>query len=251
MVEETFDAWLPADYLRDYYGGEVAEDERYAIRYFVEQQRHAKPGPTLCFGCGPTLHHVFSAAPHATTLYLADYLPANLAEIDKWRRRAPDAHDWRRFVHYTLACEFLREPTDAEVTARLELTRERISDLLPTDAGLDLPLGRGFHEHFSTVLSPFCADSATADRTVWARYSRNIASLVKPGGCLLTSALRRCTQYKVGQRFFPSANIDEHDLRGVLAQDFRKDAIRVEVQEVPEHADQGYSGILLARSEKA
>lgn len=250
MVEDTFDTWVPGDYLREYYSGAVSADEQHAIRYFVEQQRDLATGPALCFGCGPTLHHVFSAAPHTTALYLADYLPENLAEIDRWRRRAPGAHDWRPFARYTLACELGREPSDAEVQDRLELTRERIADLLPADAGLEHPLGSRFHEFFTIVLSPFCADSATADQAVWARYSRHIASLVQPGGRLLTSALRRCRQYRVGPRFFPSANIDEHDLRAVLTEDFPSHRVQVEVREVPEHADQGYSGILLARAER-
>lgn len=250
MVETTFETWVPGDYLREYYSREVSPDERHAIRYFVEEQRGRVPGPTLCFGSGPTLHHVFSAAPHTSALYLADYLPQNLDEIDKWLRRAPGAHDWRPFVQYTLLCELGREPTEAEVGARSELTRDRIAGLLPADAGLEDPLGRSFRGAFATVLSPFCADSATGDRGVWERYSRNIASLVAPGGRLLVSALRRCRQYRVGARHFPSANIDEADLQTVLLADFPESAVRVEVREVGEHADQGYSSILLACADR-
>jgi hypothetical protein len=55
----------------------------------------------------------------------------------------------------------------------------------------------------------------------------------------------------VGPRFFPSANVDENDLREILAQDFSPDTIEVEVREVPEHRAQGYAGILLARARKA
>ncbi len=249
MVENTFDAWVPADYLREYYQ-EVSADERHAIRFFADQLSGLASETTLCFGSGPTLHHVFSAAFRSKALYLADYLPQNLEAIDKWRRGAPDAHDWRPFVRYTLSCEQGREPSEHEVSERLELTRSRIVGLLPADAGLEDPLGREFRGHFSTVLSPFCADSATADHDVWVRYSRNIASLVQPGGRLLTSALWRCQRYRVGSRYFPSANVDAADLEAVLAADFDGPSIRVEVREVPEHADQGYLGILLARSEK-
>jgi hypothetical protein len=251
MAEKTYDEWVPADYLREYYGTKVDADEQNAIRYFVEQQRDSKRGPVLCFGSGPTLHHVFSSAPYATALYLADYLPVNLAEIEKWRQRAPGAHDWSPFVRYTLSCELDREPTEAEIAARLELTRERIAGLLPTDAGLERPLGPDFHRYFSTVLTPFCAEAATTDRAVWVRYSRNIASLVAPGGRLLTAAVRRCDEYRVGPRFFATTNIDEKDLRAVLSEDFAPSTIQVEAREVPEHAQQGYSSILLARADRA
>ena len=250
-VEETFDEWVPADYLREYYGTKVDADEQNAIRYFVEEQRGSELGPVLCFGSGPTLHHVFSAAPYASALYLADYLPVNLAEIEKWQKRAPGAHDWSPFVRYTLSCELAREPSAAEVTARLELTRARIAGLLPTDAGLERPLGPDFHRYFTTVLTPFCAEAATTDKAVWARYSRNIASLVAPGGRLLTAAVRHCHKYRVGRRYFPTTYIDENDLRAVLTEDFPSNTIQVEAREVPEHVEQGYSSILLARADQA
>jgi len=250
MVEDTFENWKPGDYLQEFYGAGVCGDELHAIRFFVEEQRGGKSGPALCFGCGPTLHHVFSMALHHTDIYLADYLPENLAEVRKWIEQAPDAHDWRPWARYTLSCEWGREPSDAEVEARMALTRARIVKLLPTDAGLENPLGSEFRGYFSTVLTPFCADSATADKATWRRFSRHIASLVAPGGRLLTSALRHCAHYRVGGRRFPGANIGEDDLRAVLLQDFDPDTVRVEVREVSGHGDQGYSAILLARSDR-
>ena len=245
-----FKEWVPRDYLRDYFC-EVQEDERHAIRYFVEQIRSAPVGPILCFGCGPTLHHVFLTAPHTSELVMADYLPRNLKEIDAWRNDVAGAHDWTAFVRYTLYCESGREPRPDEITARMGLLRARITALVPADAGLRDPLGQQFRDRFAVVLSPFCADSATDDKAVWARYSHNIASLVRPGGLMLTAALRRCSRYKVGERFFPSANVDASDLRMVLEEDFVPSTVSVEAREMAEHEVQGYTGILLARALKA
>lgn len=246
----AFEDWVPRDYLGEYYR-EVQEDERSTIRYFVEQIREAHPGPVLCFGCGPTLHHVFLAVPRMTELYLADYLPGNLAEIDRWRNQGSDAHDWTPFVRHTLQCESGVDPDSLEIAARMDLLRQGISGLVPADAALEDPLGSEFRGRFATVLSPYCAESATEDKAVWARYSRNIATLVRPGGLFLTSAVRCCRRYKAGQRFFPAANIDENDLREVLLRDFRPDTVEVEVCEVPENSAQGFSAILLARALKA
>jgi hypothetical protein len=81
----------------------------------------------LVFGTGPTLHQVFLAAPKASEIHLADYLPANLEEIERWRTRDPAAHDWRAFVRYTLECEGLTAPTDGDITRREELTRSKIT----------------------------------------------------------------------------------------------------------------------------
>lgn len=247
---DSFDEWAPRDYLRDYFN-EVQEDERHAIRYFVEQMRTAPVGPTLCFGCGPTLHHVFLTVPYTSQLFLADYLPRNLAEIEAWRRQDPEAHDWTPFVRYTLYCETGVAPTDQEVAARMKALRDRIAGLVHADAGLPDPLGPDFRGRFATVLSPFCADSATDDKEVWIRYSRNIATLVRPGGLMLTAALGGCRQYKVGNRYFPSANVEAADLRAVLEQDFAPATVAVEARAVSEHQVQGYSGILLARASRA
>ena len=197
------------------------------------------------------MHHVFLTARRPSQLYLADYLPRNLEEIDRWRRQADGAHDWTLFVRYTLLCETGTEPSEAEVATRMQTLRGAIAGLVPADAGLTDPLGAEFRGRFATVLSPFCADSATDDKTVWTRYSRHIASLVRPGGLMLTSALRRCQRYRVGKRSFPSANIDEADMREVLLEDFVADSVSVEVRETPEHSDQGYAGIILASARKA
>jgi NNMT/PNMT/TEMT family len=244
-----FEHWLPSDYLGEYYS-ELQEDERSTLRYFVEQFRAAPPGPVLCFGCGPTLHHVFLAAPYASEIYLADYLPENLAEIELWRTGAAGAHDWSPFVRYVLQCETGREPSASEIDARMALLREKIAGLQRADANLSDPLGSEFRDRFAVVLSPYCAESATSDKATWTHFCRNIASLVAPGGLFLTSALRLCSGYKSGHRFFPATPIDVPDLQHVLLQDFRPDSIHVETRELHDHAAQGFSGILLARAIK-
>ena len=55
---------------------------------------------------------------------------------------------------------------------------------------------------------------------------------------------------KTGETFFPSANIDEHDLRRVLELDFLPESIKIEVKELPELAPEGYKGIVLAHAIK-
>jgi hypothetical protein len=75
---------------------------------------------------------------------------------------------------------------------------------------------------------------------------RHIAGLVEPGGVFITAALRRSRSYLVGGKRFPSADVDEHDLRAVLEPDFECDDDAIQVREVPQHARLGYSGIVLA-----
>ena len=242
----SFDAdWVPRDYLADYYSA-VEPDELETIRFFVDAIERASPGePVLFFGVGPTLHHVFLAAPRMSEIHLGDYLPENLREIERWLDRDPDAHDWRPFVRYTLECEGIACPTDDQIGMREELTRARITRLLQVDARHP----PATTDRYATVFSAYCADSATADRATWQMYMRHIAAHVRPGGLFITSALRRSTGYRVGDRWFPSANVDERDVRAVLAGGF-EDAT-VEGRELAEHESQGYAGIVLASARRA
>jgi hypothetical protein len=237
--------WVPREYLADYYSG-VEPDERATIAFFADAMRQVQDGePILLFGVGPTLHHVFLAAGRASEIHLADYLPANLAEIRRWLERDPTAHDWRAFVRYTLECEGLASPTDEEITQREELTRAKVTRLLEVDGRHERPLP----DRYSTVISAYCADSATGDRATWEPFMTHIAGLVRPGGVLVTAALRRCRSYRVGGKPFPSANVDEDDLRSVLEPAFERHL--VEVRHVAEHAAQGYTGIVLAWARRA
>jgi hypothetical protein len=240
----SFDTdWVPRDYLADYYRV-VEPDERETIAFFVDAISDAEPGwPVLFFGTGPTLHHVFLAAPVASEIHLADYLQANLDEIERWRARDPTAHDWRAFVRYTLQCEGLAEPSDEDVARREELTRSKITRLLQVDARRPVPLD----QPYATVVSAYCADSATDDRGTWETLMANITALVGPGGLFLTAALRRCRSYVVGDKRFPSANVDEHDMRHVLGPGFSP---RVQVRELQGHEAQGYSSVVLARARR-
>jgi NNMT/PNMT/TEMT family protein len=236
----SFDTdWVPRDYLADYYRV-VEPDEHETIAYFADAMKDAAVGEAvLVFGTGPTLHHVFLAAPKASEIHLADYLPGNLEEIERWRNRDPAAHDWRAFVRYTLQCEGLTAPTDDEISRREELTRSKITRLLRVDARRPVPLD----QRYATVISAYCADSATDDRATWETLMANITALVAPDGLFLTAALRRCRSYVVGDKRFPSANVDERDLRRVLTPGF---SARVQVRQLQGHEAQGYSSVVLA-----
>lgn len=206
--------------------------------------------PVLFFGVGPTLHHVFLAAGRASEIHLAEYLPQNLSELRRWIERDPDAHDWRPFVRYTLECEGLAAPTERQVDHREDVTRAKITRLIQADARRADPLGEREPRTYGTVISAYCADSATGDRATWELFMNHILGLVRPGGTFITAALRRCSSYLVGGKRFPSANVDEDAIRAVLESDFEPHAEAIEVRQLAEHASQGYSSIVLARARR-
>ena len=209
----SFDTdWVPQEYLADYYSV-VEPDERETIAFFVDAMKEAPAfEPVLFFGTGPTLHHVFLAAPRAAEIHLADYLPANLEEIERWLRRDPAAHDWSGFVRYTLECEGLTAPTDDDVARREELTRSKITRLLQVDARRPVPLDRATRRSSAPTARTPPPTIAPRGRPSW----RTSPVWSRPAGC---SSRRRCgaaARYLVGDKRFPSANVDEHDLRRVL-----------------------------------
>jgi NNMT/PNMT/TEMT family len=242
--------WVPREYLADYYSS-VEADERRTIAFFVDAMRDVAPGePVLFFGVGPTLHHVFLAAGKASEIHLGDYLPANLREIERWIARDEGAHDWRPFVRYTLECEGLPCPTEAEISDREDATRAKITAIFEVDVRRADALGRRDAAAYGTVISAYCADSATDDRGTWVTYMQRIAGLVRPGGTLLTAALGGSHGYLVGGKTFPSPNVDETDMRAVLEPCFGRANLAMETWELAEQGSHGYASIVLARARR-
>lgn len=240
------DEWEPLKYLADFYS-QLETDERFTMAFFADSARHiARDEPILFFGVGPTLHHVFPFASIASEMHLGDYLRENLDELDRWIANDPRAHDWRPFVRYALQCEGNDTPTASEIVEREEAIRGRITQLLNVDCNRVDPLGGAGNRQYAAVVSAYCADSITSDRDAWQLYMDRIVALVQPGGVFLTAALRNAKGYKVDGKEFPSADIDESDMRRALRKHFREEDIDIRVHAVPECAPQGYSGIVLA-----
>jgi len=249
MVFSKWDSWSPTSYLADYYRF-VEPDEIETIRFISGSSRRLRePCPILVFGCGPTLHHVFPIAPYASEIHLADLLPENLEEISAWIERRDPFHDWSAFVRYTLQCEGVDEPSNDDVVGREELVRHKITRLIQADAGNLDPLGRDHRASYPVVVSCYCADSATDDKSTWRRYLSNISSMVANEGFFITAALRNARYYKVGEKYFPSADVDESDLVTFLHQVLGQEVV-VEAHGLPSHEPLGYTGIALGHAVK-
>ena len=112
-------------------------------------------------------------------------------------------------------------------------------------------MGADGSQAYDVLFIFYCADSATGDKAEWRRYMRNILGLLNPGGMLIMAALRNCRGYKVGDNWFPGADIDETDLRTALdCSGFCPDHTLIETRNVPGQSHRGYNGILLASGRK-
>ena len=117
--------------------------------------------PILFFGVGPTLHHVFLAAGEASEIHLGDYLPANLREIERWIERDDEPTTGARSSATRCECEGVAAPPTDEITQREDLTRAKITRLLEVDLRAS-PIPWRTGGPYGTVISAYCADSATA-----------------------------------------------------------------------------------------
>ncbi|HKZ69059.1 MAG TPA: guanitoxin biosynthesis pre-guanitoxin forming N-methyltransferase GntF [Anaerolineales bacterium] len=246
-LHDSFVEWDPAHYLADYYAC-VEEDEQYTLQFLLREFKKLKNRPVaLEFGIGPTVHHILPLSPYVSEIHVADYLPANLAEVRKWQTGQADAHNWQAFTEYILAHSGTSTPHQPDIANREALTRSRITRYLIGDASHDQPLGRDSRRRYECLLSCYCADSATSDKTIWYQYMANILSLLKPGGLFVTAALRNSQWYRVGQNYFPSADVNEHDFERLFAShSFDMDSLTIQVENVPSHATLGYESIVLA-----
>lgn len=249
--------WDPQQYLKEYCTG-VGQDEMETIKYeasTLKSRRREFPFVkddlvVAEIGSGPTISHIIPVAPYAKEIHMYEYLPQNRREIERWLSREEGAHDWSQFTDYTLRCEGNLIPSREDIEAREEEVREKVKLVEELDLGDKSSLDKVRRKGYDFVVSAYCADSATDDKEVWARYMRSIASFVAPTGTLMLTSLKRAKLYVVGDKYFPSANIDEYDLRKVLELDFYPKSIRIINKKIPRHKSQGYGGILLSRAIK-
>jgi hypothetical protein len=246
-----FDAWNADEYLRDYYS-KVEIDEALTLEFALREARKIAPGAVAVeFGAGPTAHCLIALSAYVGALDAADFLHPNLRAIGAWIENSDCAHDWRPFVRHILCCEGSARPTEFAVRAREALARRRISRLLLCDASSPRPLGAN-GGRYDALFTFYCADSATGDKAEWRSHMLNILGLLKPGGVLIMAALRSCRAYKVGDNWFPSADIDETDLRSALdSAGFCGEHTHIEARDVAGQSWRGYDGILLASGRKS
>lgn len=242
----------PQEYLREYYfTPEVAADERAIFSTLVpwlrEQGRVFERA--IDIGCGPTVHHAFPLASWVRDLHLADYLEANLDEVRRWLAGDPAAHNWDVYLRGVLAIE---EIPEANLAGRVELLRSRVTRLVRCDLRNSQPLFDQPGSQYDLVTSFYCAESVAESRADWEAMTRNLTSLVAPGGALVISALRRSTGYRVGSAQLPSASVDETDFERLLPElGFRAADTRITVAESPEWTDHGFAGLCVVCATKS
>ena len=234
---------VPA-YLAEYYA-DVSPENLALLRFLVEAFRTVPEDSVLLdFGGGPTLYAAIVAAGYVQEIHLADYSEPNLEQVRGWLRRDPLAFDWREFTRTVLELE-RKDASPAGILAREEAARQCITRVMHCDALLPCPID-DIVRPYDVVTTNFCAEAASRDRAQWQQCMGNIASLLKPAGKLIVSAVKGADSYAVGETSFFAVNLLEHDLVQMLGEiGFAPESILID--SVPaDHAGRHYQGLMFA-----
>lgn len=229
-------------------------DETATLDFLLHHLKRAniKNATMLEIGCGPMVINSIAIAPYVSQIHMADYLKKNLTEIKLWKRHSPAAFSWNHFTNYILKKEG-KTPSQSALKNREEEARNKITRLLFCDLRHDKPLDTASKKgkKYPIVVSPYCADSITASKTTWKRYMRNLLGLVDDGGSIIIGALRNTRFYKINGDRFPSAFVNEKDLRrSLLEEGFDPKSIKIKVVATPSCSKLGFRSIMFAYGKK-
>jgi hypothetical protein len=215
----------PKEYNRTYYS-EVMQDEAFLIewqagpldqvvRAHLAARNEDSYARQFDAGCGPAVHHLFALEKYVRRIDLADFLPQNRAEIRGWvEEDDPDAHDWTPFIRAILIAEGI-EATAEAVDARAAAVRRKVASYSPID--FRMPLEDEPVMTAPLVTSFFVADSATAETEMFVHMTMNAFKSVEPGGLFVGAYLGGCSEYLVGDDWFPSAEVKAKDIEDAFS----------------------------------
>lgn len=210
--------WDPREYLREYYSQDFIPDDEEAFqqRLVAFLKREGRTfARAIDVGCGPTVHLHTALAPYVGELHLADYLPANLNEIQKWLRDEPEAHNWDINIRHVLELETSSRAIPADIEARKQLMRQKVTALKQCDLRRSDPLGES--TNYDLVLSAYCVDAATESKEEWQQMIGHLLSLCAEGGVAILLSACQSRQYQVADKSFPFASVDGADIAEALA----------------------------------
>jgi SAM-dependent methyltransferase len=244
--------WNPQDYLKQYYSGDdVTDDEKANFEFIIKGLKQSQRQFERCIdvGCGCTIHHVIPSVSYVREIHLADYLPGNLAELEKWVEARPGAHNWDVYVRGALEIETEQQVAARDISLRQQALREKITALKAVNIRNAHPLGDA--SSYDLVLSFYCAEAVASSKAEWHSLMENLCRLISPGGMLILTAMRRCRSYQVIDQQFPAIAIDETDLETMLMKnDFDPARSDIQVVQTSAWSEQGFDGICMIKAEK-
>lgn len=256
-IEDTFDNFIPRDYLSEYLS-HIGPETYNLLRFYVEAYKDVKISSVLLeFGGGPTIYQLIAASKYIREIHFSDYLQSNIAEVEDWKNQKQNAYNWSSYFRTTLELEGETGVTIEKVQERESLLRKKMTKFLHCDAFKENPLGSQDYEGYYDILSMnFVADSITDNLEDWRKVVKNICSLMKKDGILMMAALKGAHYWHVGNRKFPAVFLTEQDVRQFVVElGFHQESIvmqMIDADELDENGEgiQGYQGFICIKASK-
>ena len=241
-------------YLATYYKA-IDPDEHAVLNFLVDEfKKIGNRKNMLEIGCGPTIHHLISAANYVEEIYAADYLSDNINEVKKWIENDQNSHNWEEFIKAVLLYENSTIVDKENIHSRANLIRSKIKDIIFCDLRKEQPIK--LNTKFDIVTSFYCAEEVALEKNEWRKVIKRIGSLVKNNGYFLMSALKETKYYKIvrsendqEKEVIPTAFISERDFTDYLPQLGFTD-INLKTVQTSEQAENGVSAIILVSARK-
>lgn len=214
--QPMYEHFNPRQYLETYYAN--LPPENMAMLEFLVAAFANVPNDALAldFGTGPMLYTAIAGARRVREMHLAEYLPANRAELKRWLSGKPDAFDWSNAIRAVLELSG-QDSHDAAIHAHANLMRARVSDVMACDLMADIPLENPtLAGTYDVLVSSLCAEAVAQDIPTWNTYLSKFAALLKPGGRIILIAVKQSHAYSVGKHHFPVLPLTEEDVSNGL-----------------------------------
>jgi NNMT/PNMT/TEMT family len=256
MLLDTYETFEAQNYLDEYYAA-IGPENLELLKFFAEAYRDLPADSVMLeFSGGPTLYSLISAANAVSEIHFSDFLPQNLAEINRWVSDIRTTDLWDKYFVEALRCE-RQATTTAAVQQRMELLRRKITNLLFCDAFSSTPIAGNQRQTYDVVAANFVAESITETMDQWQSVVGNICSTLRPGGTLIMTALQGANYYSVSDRNYSAVSITEMDLvQALIKAGFRPNSMLVktisaEKLDCGDDEYQGYQGMIFIKAKKS
>ncbi|XP_037692928.1 indolethylamine N-methyltransferase [Choloepus didactylus] len=207
--------FLSKDYLATYYNFDHGPSPEAEMLKFNLECLHKTFGPgglkgdtLIDIGSGPTIYQVLAACESFQDITLSDFTDCNREELDKWLKKDPGAYDWSPAVK--LACEL--EGSSGRWQEKEEKLRAVVKRVLKCDANLGNPLAPASLPPADCVLTLLAMECAFSSLGAYRAALRNLASLLKLGGHLVTAVTLGLSSYMVGKRKFSCVVLQKEEV---------------------------------------
>ncbi|MDA0689716.1 MAG: guanitoxin biosynthesis pre-guanitoxin forming N-methyltransferase GntF [Proteobacteria bacterium] len=238
-----YGGFSPLEYLRAFYS-EIDSESEGLLQFLVSVFDSAPHAPlVLEFGSGPVLISAIPAARRARAIHYCDFVPANREYLTRWLAGEDAEFDWSPYIARCLELEG-KVVSEKAIRQRAHNIRDLVRRVVSCNIFDPLPIRTRYQ--YEVIISNYCLDAVTTSKQEWQLFTRRLAKLLKPGGTLVLSSLRKTEFFEFGTSRYANVVLDVDDLADAFTQaGFDPQSIRVEST----HCEQDYcnkQGVIFA-----